>query len=210
MKRSLRLLAGILAIFMVVAMSGTDVYAANPTVGTTIQNVQFGFNPGVIVLPYGAVVAKDTSGSWVLAFLDGNRAVLNSKSKNVTLANGFNVGLNAEGIVYSKVINGDPIKVTYNLSNLVARVETPTMTAMYKNGSILKSKITNYGNFYTVESYNDNGVILKNESYNSVTKQLIAVDDYVVTPGMIVRTEYDTLGRVVSILPYYGDTKPAF
>lgn len=210
MKRSLKFIAGIMACFMVIAVMRTDVYAANPTVGTTIQNVQFGFNPGVIVLPYGATVAKDEGGSWVLLFIDGSRAVLNSKSTRATLANGFNVLLNAEGIVYSKVINGDPIKVTYNLSNLVARVETPTTTAMYKNGSILRSKITNYGSFYTVESYNDNGAILKNESYNSVTKQLIAVDDYVKTPGMIVRTEYDALGRPISVLPYYGDTKPAF
>lgn len=210
MNKIVKLLAGILAALMVLTFVTTDVYASNPTVGTTIENVTFGFNPGVIVLPYGAALAKDASGNWLLAFLDGSTAVLNAKSKNVLLANGFNVDLNAEGIVYSKVINGAPITVTYNLSNLVARVETPNITALYKNGSILNRKITNYGTFYTVESYNDNGKILKNESYEVGTNRLLAVDDYIKTPGMIVRTEYDVLGRPVSTLPYYGDAKPAF
>ena len=35
MKRSLKFIAGIMACFMVIAVMGTDVYAANPTVGTT-------------------------------------------------------------------------------------------------------------------------------------------------------------------------------
>lgn len=210
MNRTLKVLAGLLAAALIFTCTGVNAYAANPTVATTHEIVQFGFNPGVVVLPYGATVAKDADGSWILAFLDGSRAVLNGKCKNVLLANGFTVGLNAEGIVYSKVIEGAPITVTYNLSNLVARVETPNIVALYNNGSILNSKITNYGSFYTVEHYNNNGVILTNEVYDSLSKRLIALDDYVKTPGMIVRTEYDIYGRPVSVLPYYGDTKPAF
>lgn len=210
MNKTLKILAGLLAGLLVFTFVGTDVYAGTPTVGNTIEIVQFGFNPGVVVLPYGASLAKDENGSWVLAFLDGSRAVLNGKRSSAKLANGFSVKLNSTGIVYSKVINKEPITVTYNLGNLIATVQTPTITANYKNGSILQNKVTNYGSFYTVESYNDNGAILKNESYDTATGRLLAIDDYVKTPGMIVRTEYDALGRPVSMLPYYGSTNPAY
>ena len=210
MNKTLKFLAGLMAGLLILTFMSTDVYAQGPTVGNTIEIVQFGFNPGVIVLPYGANLSKDEGGNWVLSFLDGSRAVLGGGRTSARLANGFNVKLTGAGIVYSKVINKDPITVTYNLGNLVATVQTPTITATYKNGSILQNKITNYGSFYTVESYNDNGAILKNESFDTATGRLIAVDDYVKTPGMIVRTEYDALGRPVSMLPYYGSTNPAY
>lgn len=210
MNKMCKLLAGFMAAALILSFTAVDAYAQGPMVGNTIEIVQFGFNPGVIVLPYGANLAKDANGSWVLSFLDGSRAVLNGRNSGAKLANGFNVKLNSTGIVYSKVINKEPITVTYNLSNLIATVQTPTITANYKNGSILQNKITNYGSFYTVESYNDNGAILKNESFDCATGRLLAVDDYVKTPGMIVRTEYDALGRPVSMLPYYGSTNPAY
>lgn len=181
-----------------------------PSVATTIQNVQFGYDPGKIVLPYGARLAADGNGNWILAFLDTSFAVLNGKSGFVPLANGFTVGMTGEGIVYYKNIDGVPIKVTYNLSNCVARVDAGNTIVFYKNGSLLSSKITNYGPYYAVETYNDNGVILRNEVHDSATNQLLILDDYVKTPGMIVRSTYDAFGNTISQLPYYGDTKPAY
>lgn len=195
MNKGLKVLAGLLAGLLALTFIGTDVYAGTPVARNTIEVVQFGFNPGVIVLPYGASLTKSENGSYVLSFLDGSRKVYSAKSTN---------------IVYSKVVNNEPITVTYNLGTLIATAQTPNTTATYKNGSILQSKVVNYGSFYTVESYNDNGAILKNESYDTATGRLLAVDDYVKTPGMIVRTEYDALGRPVSMLPYYGSTNPAY
>ena len=204
-------LAGAFAFFACVLPAKADtVPVAAPSVATTIQYVEFGYDPGTIVLPYGARLAKDASGNWVLAFLDTSFAVLNGKTGFVPLANGFTVGLTGEGIVYYKNINGVPIKVTYNLSNCVARVDAGNTIAFYKNGSLLSSKITNYGTAYSVETYNDNGVILRNEVHETGTNRLIALDDYVRTPGMIVRTLYDPYGNIISTLPYYGDTKPAY
>lgn len=210
MKKMTRVLAALLAAACVVVVSPSMVSAAGtPNVSTTIQNVQFAYDPGVIVLPYGAMLSKNGN-DWVLAFLDGSVASLNGRSKNVRLMNGFLVGMNGNNIVYSKVINETPITVTYNLSNCVATAVAGNVTANYLNGSILSTKITNYGSYYCVETYGANSVILKNETYDAATKRLIALDDYVRTPGMIVRTEYDAAGNPISILPYYGDTKPAY
>lgn len=210
MKLTAWLMAGMIAFFAgTVSVKAADVPMAAPSVATTIQYVEFGYDPGKIVLPYGAILSKDAAGNWVLAFLDTSFAVLSGKGF-VPLANGFTVGLTGEGIVYYKNINGVPIKVTYNLSNCVARVDAGNTIAFYKNGSLLSSKITNYGSAYSVETYNDNGVILRNEVHETGTNRLIALDDYVKTPGMIVRTLYDPFGNIISTLPYYGDTKPAF
>ncbi|MBO4901263.1 MAG: hypothetical protein J5518_00525 [Lachnospiraceae bacterium] len=181
-----------------------------PMVATTLQAVQFGYDPGKIILPYGAMLAPDGKGNWVLAFLDTSFAVLNGKSGAVTLANGFTVAMNKEGIVYSKNIEGMPIKVTYNLSNCVSRVEAGNKIVLYKNGSLLNRIITNYGPVYTIETYNDSGAILSNEMRYTGSNVLISLDDYVRTPGMIIRTVYDAYGTPVSTLPYYGDTKPAY
>ncbi|MBQ7581515.1 MAG: hypothetical protein IJU25_01705 [Lachnospiraceae bacterium] len=189
--------------------AATDTFGG-PTIATTIQPVQFGFNPGKIILPYGAMLAQDAAGNWVLAFLDTSVAVLNSKTGVVPLANGFTVALTGGEIVYSKNINGMPIKVTYNLSNCIARVDAGNKMVFYKNGSILSSIVTNNGPTYTIETYNDSGAILRNETRNSLTNQMIFLDDYVRTPGMIIRTFYDMNGTPVSVLPYYGDTKPAY
>ncbi|MCR5223327.1 MAG: hypothetical protein K6D90_10745 [Lachnospiraceae bacterium] len=210
MKLTAWLMAGMIAFSAgTVSVKAADVPMAAPSVATTIQYVEFGYDPGKIVLPYGAILSKDAAGNWVLAFLDTSFAVLSGKGF-VPLANGFTVGLTGEGIVYYKNINGVPIKVTYNLSNCVARVDAGNTIAFYKNGSLLSSKITNYGSAYSVETYNDNGVILRNEVHETGTNRLIALDDYVKTPGMIVRTLYDPFGNIISTLPYYGDTKPAF
>ena len=190
-------------------LAATDFYA-RPTIATTIQPVQFAYDPGKIILPYGAMLGNDGNGNWVLAFLDISYAVLNSKTGVVPLANGFTVALTGGEIVYSKVINATPIKVTYNLSNCIARVDAGNQMVFYKNGSILSSIITNNGLTYTRETYKDNGAILQVETRNSATNQLICLDDYVRTPGMIIRTFYDANGRVLSELPYYGDTKPAY
>lgn len=210
MKLTVWLMAGMIAFSAgTVSVKAADVPMAAPSVATTIQYVEFGYDPGKIVLPYGAILSKDAAGNWVLAFLDTSFAVLSGKGF-VPLANGFTVGLTGEGIVYYKNINGVPIKVTYNLSNCVARVDAGNTIAFYKNGSLLSSKITNYGSAYSVETYNDNGVILRNEVHETGTNRLIALDDYVKTPGMIVRTLYDPFGNIISTLPYYGDTKPAF
>lgn len=210
MKLTVWLMAGMIAFSAgTVSVKAADAPMAAPSVATTIQHVEFGYDPGKIVLPYGAILSKDAAGNWVLAFLDTSFAVLSGKGF-VPLANGFTVGLTGEGIVYYKNINGVPIKVTYNLSNCVARVDAGNTIAFYKNGSLLSSKITNYGSAYSVETYNDNGVILRNEVHETGTNRLIALDDYVKTPGMIVRTLYDPFGNIISTLPYYGDTKPAF
>ena len=152
---------------------------------------------------------QDGKGNWVLAFLDTSYAVLNSRTGTVPLANGFTVAMTGEGIVYSKNINGVPIKVTYNLANCVARVDAANLVVLYRNGSLLSSIITYNGPTYTIESYNDSGTILKNETRNTQTNALICMDDYVRTPGMIIRTFYDALGNPAAVLPYYGDTKPA-
>ncbi len=186
-----------------------DVPVSAPSVGTTLQNVTYGFNPGKIILPYGAMLAPDGMGNWVLAFLDTSVAVLNAKTGFVPLANGFTVGLTNEGIVYYKNINNIPIKVTYNLGNCIARVDAGNTIAFFRNGSILFQKVTNFGSTYTVETYNENGAILKNEVHD-LSGRLLAVDDYVRTPGMIVRTFYDATGNPTGFLPYYGDAKPAY
>ena len=159
MKLTAWLMAGMIAFSAgTVSVKAADVPMAAPSVATTIQHVEFGYDPGKIVLPYGAILSKDAAGNWVLAFLDTSFAVLSGKGF-VPLANGFTVGLTGEGIVYYKNINGVPIKVTYNLSNCVARVDAGNTIAFYKNCSLLSSKITNYGSAYSVETYNDNGVI---------------------------------------------------
>lgn len=212
MKKLAKVLAAVLAAACVVSVVPTTVSAmepSRPTVGTTIQNVDFAYNPGVIILPYGAMLSKNGSG-WVLAFLDGSVAALKNGTKNTRLMNGFLVSMNNNTIVYSKMIDLDPVTVTYNLNNCIATAVAGNVTANYINGSILSSKITNYGAYYCVETYGPNCVILKNETFDAASKRLLAVDDYVRTPGMIVRTEYDAAGNPISMLPYYGDTRPAY
>ncbi len=215
MRKFVKFTVALAAGLCVLAVGTKSVAAAevNPTqapnVATTIQVLQFGYDPGKIVLPYGATVAPDGQGNYVLAFLDTSFAVLNAKTGFVPLANGFTVGMKGGEIVYYKNINGVPITVTYNLGNCIARVDAGNVIAFYKNGSILSSKITNYGACYTVETFKDDGTILKNEVYDSATKRLLYLDDYVRTPGMIIRTGYDLWGNACT-LPYYGDGKPAF
>ena len=210
-KYVIALVAGVCALTIVPkAVQAATPPVSVPSVATTIQNVEFAYDPGKIILPYGARLAADGQGNWILAFLDTSFAVLNGKTGFVPLANGFTVGMTGEGIVYYKNINGMPIKLTYNLSNCVARVDAGNTIVFYKNGSLLSSKITNYGPYYAVETYNDNGAILRNEVHDSATNQLLILDDYVKTPGMIVRSCYDAFGNTISQLPYYGDTKPAY
>lgn len=205
-------LAACALVFMAAAKpaKADTVLPGRPSVATTLQAVDFGYDPGKIILPYGAMLSQDGKGNWVLAFLDTSYAVLNSRTGTVPLANGFTVAMTGEGIVYSKNINGVPIKVTYNLANCVARVDAANQVVLYRNGSLLSSIITYNGPTYTIESYNDSGTILKNETRNTQTNALICMDDYIRTPGMIIRTFYDALGNPAAVLPYYGDTKPAY
>ncbi len=214
MRKMVRVIAAMAACATVLVMTAKPAFAATdysrPGIATTIQPVQFAYDPGKVILPYGAMLAKDAAGNWVLAFLDTSYAVLNSKTGVVPLANGFTVALTGGEIVYSKNINGVPIKVTYNLTNCIARVDAANQMVFYKNGSVLSSIVTNNGATYTVETYNDNGAILRNETRNSLTNQLVYLDDYVRTPGMIIRTYYDMNGSQYNVLPFYGDTKPAF
>ncbi len=212
MRKMKKLIAGMIAGALLLAVTAVPVAAApilTPTVPTTLQVVQFGYDPGKIVLPYGAMLAPDGNGNWVLAFLDTSFAVLNSKTKSVPLANGFTVGMKNGEIVYWKNIEGRPITVTYNLSNCMARVDTGDTIVFFKNGSLLSKKITNNGLTVSIETYNDNGAILQNQIFDAATNQLIYNDDYVSSPGLIMRTYYAN-GVSLGQLPFYGDTKPAF
>lgn len=212
MRKMKKLIVAMIAGSLLTVALAAPVAAApilTPTVPTTLQTVEFAYDPGKIVLPYGAMLAPDGNGNWILAFLDTSFAVVNSRTRSVPLANGFTVGMQNGEIVYWKNIEGRPIRVSYNLSNCVARVDTGDSIVLFKNGSILSQKITNNGMTVSIESYNDSGAILQNQIFDAATNQLIYNDDYVSSPGLIMRTYYAN-GVALGQLPFYGDTKPAF
>lgn len=213
MKKSLKITCALIACAGLFIGISSPVKAADmlssPSVSTTIQNVQYGFNPGKIILPFGATLTINPGGSYTMLFLDNIGTTLSAAKPNASLPNGFNLSLKNGSIAYTRNVNGSIVNASFNLSTLVTTVISGNVTAYYKNGSILTTKVTTTPTAYSIESYDETGKIYKNDVYTP-SGILVCSDDYLKTPGMIVRTTYNALGQATSILPYYGNANPAY
>lgn len=213
MRKALKITCALIASAALFLGIASPVMAADmlstPSVYTTVQNVQYGFNPGKIILPFGASLTINPDGSYTMLFLDNIGATLSASRPTANLANGFHLALKNGSIAYSRNINGSIVNASFNLSSLITTVVSGNVTAYYKNGSVLTTKVTTTPTAYSIESYDDTGKIIKNDVYTPAGI-LVCSDDYLKTPGMIVRTTYNALGQPISILPYYGNTNPAY